>query len=85
MKLAEALLLNPVKVWRTSWIKGFYISAITRVNLDMEELLADDWCVEEKSIQINMTDLKALVNKHIADGFELNSKFEQMAKEMGLT
>lgn len=84
MLLVEALQMNPVALWRDGWTNDFKINAHKTVSVSVDDLLADDWCAEEKSVNINLSDLKLLVNKHIAEGFEMNSKFEKMIKEIGL-
>lgn len=83
MKLAQALEMSPEKVKRFSWC--VWISANTfNHGVTLNDLLADDWEVIEKTVPVTKSTLKSLVNKHIATDFEFNKKFENLCKELGL-
>lgn len=84
MKLLEVLQHNPVKMWREGHPHSTLIVGDRSTAVYLEDLLADDWLFEERKVEISLTQLRELVNKHIAVDFCVNDKFSKMVKEIGL-
>lgn len=82
MKLTEALTMNPEKIKRISWVN--WIAASASWPTSIEDMLADDWEVIEKTVMVSRSQLTELVNRHIAEGFNINKKFESLCMELGL-
>ena len=84
MRLTEALELNPIKLKRYDW--DLWITPDSQVchPITMVDMQADDWVMEEKTVQVSRTQLTELVNKHLATDFNLNREFELLCKDLGL-
>ncbi len=83
MKLNDALIMNPERIKRSVWPD--WISCTTsNSHVNLEDMLADDWEVIERTVPVSRSLLIELVNKHVAEGFDHCDKFQAMLRELEL-